>query len=96
MSHTKNHEISDHQLNTLNDGLLGIGRQDGQKVVISTPFSQYSGLPIGAIMPFAGSVAPAGCLFCDGSSLNSADYPDLYNVIGTTYGGGTRRRFFVA
>jgi microcystin-dependent protein len=42
---------------------------------------------IGEIIPFAGSVSPdAGWLFCDGSSLLRTDYPDLFVVIGTTYG----------
>lgn len=30
---------------------------------------------------------PAGWLFCDGSTLNNADYPDLFGVISQTYGG---------
>ena len=36
---------------------------------------------------FAGSTAPAGWLICDGRSVSSTDYPELYAVIGTTYGG---------
>lgn len=30
---------------------------------------------------------PTGWLICDGSALNIVDYPDLYAVIGTNYGG---------
>lgn len=36
---------------------------------------------------FAGSTAPAGWLICDGRSVSSTDFPELYAVIGTTYGG---------
>jgi microcystin-dependent protein len=43
--------------------------------------------PTGSILIFAGSVAPTGWLFCDGSSVSSTTYPELYAVIGTTYGG---------
>jgi len=52
-------------------------------------------LPVGTVLPFAGAPAllpggqlPYGWLPCDGSSYNIADYPDLYRIIGTTYGAG--------
>jgi len=42
---------------------------------------------IGEIVTFAGSSSPAAnFLACDGASLLRADYPDLFTVIGTTYG----------
>jgi microcystin-dependent protein len=44
------------------------------------------GVPVGTIMPFAGSAAPYGYLLCDGSEQEIAKYLTLYNVIGTTYG----------
>jgi microcystin-dependent protein len=44
------------------------------------------GVPIGTIMPFAGSAAPYGYLLCDGSEQEIAKYLSLYNVIGTIYG----------
>ena len=44
-------------------------------------------MPIGAIMPYAGSTAPTGYLLCAGQSVLVADYGDLYGVIGFTYGG---------
>lgn len=44
-------------------------------------------LPIGMVTPFAGSTAPDGWLLCDGSALNQNEYPDLYAVIGNSYGG---------
>jgi microcystin-dependent protein len=47
------------------------------------------GIPIGAIIPFAGSIAPYGFLLCDGGEVERAKYGDLYNVIGTTYNGTT-------
>ena len=44
--------------------------------------------PAGIIMPFAGTVAPQGCLFCDGSAVSRTTYAALFSVIGTTYGEG--------
>ncbi|OQP55903.1 hypothetical protein A4H97_20140 [Niastella yeongjuensis] len=42
---------------------------------------------IGEIKLFAGNFAPAGWVFCDGRSLNPGDYDNLFQLIGTTYGG---------
>ena len=45
-------------------------------------------VPSGAIMPFAGSTAPQGYLLCDGREVSRADYPYLFDAIGTVYGEG--------
>lgn len=45
-----------------------------------------AGMPTGAVMPYAGSTAPEGWLMCDGATASTATYPDLYALIGTTYG----------
>lgn len=45
------------------------------------------GLPAGSISWFAGSGAPAGWLIRDGSLVPVATYPNLFAVIGYTYGG---------
>lgn len=45
------------------------------------------GLPIGAIIPFAGPNAPRGFLLCDGSEVEIAAYPDLWRIIGNIYNG---------
>jgi microcystin-dependent protein len=43
-------------------------------------------LPIGAVLPYAGSSAPSSYLICDGASLLRASYPALFAVIGIIYG----------
>ena len=45
-------------------------------------------LPAGIILPFAGPEAkqPPYTLFCDGSEVEKELYPDLYAVIGDTFG----------
>jgi microcystin-dependent protein len=45
------------------------------------------GVPIGAILPYAGVNAPYGYLLCDGSEVERTKYSDLYDVISTTYNG---------
>jgi microcystin-dependent protein len=44
-------------------------------------------VPIGAILPYAGSQAPYGYLLCDGSEVQISRYSDLYDILGTTYNG---------
>ena len=47
------------------------------------------GVPLGAILPLAhNSAVPAGYLLCDGAAVSRTMYPDLFSVIGTTYGAG--------
>jgi len=42
---------------------------------------------IGEIICYGGSISPSSkWLICDGSSLVRADYPDLFSVIGISYG----------
>ena len=43
-------------------------------------------VPVGSILLFGGATAPDGYLLCDGQTYNNVDYPDLYAVIGTTFG----------
>lgn len=41
----------------------------------------------GMIAAWAGGAVPSGWLLCDGSSVATATYPDLFAEIGYTYGG---------
>lgn len=45
-------------------------------------------VPSGAMMPYAGTSAPAGWLTCDGSAVSRATYADLFTALGTTWGAG--------
>jgi microcystin-dependent protein len=47
------------------------------------------GVPIGAILPYAGANAPYGYLLCDGSEVEKTKYAALYDVISSTYNGTT-------
>ena len=45
-------------------------------------------VPTGTVVPFAGSVAPAGYLLAFGQAVSRTNYPGLFAVINTTYGIG--------
>lgn len=44
-------------------------------------------IPSGTIMAYGGTSAPEGWLFCDGTSVSTSIYNDLYGAIGYRYGG---------
>ena len=52
-------------------------------------------IPVGTIIPFAGSAAPDGWVTCNGQLLNRNTYAKLFSVIGTTYGSTTGDNFRV-
>jgi microcystin-dependent protein len=55
---------------------------------MSSPF-------VGQIIMFGGNFAPAGWALCDGSLLPIEEYMELFNLIGTTYGGDGQTTFAV-
>jgi len=44
--------------------------------------------PTGSLVPFAGTSAPTGWLFCYGQAVSRTTYVDLFTALGTTYGSG--------
>lgn len=63
---------------------IGLGLR---KLSKTTFFSNVATIPVGTIMPFAGTVIPNGYLLCDGAEIQISLYPALYAVIGNTYKG---------
>lgn len=45
-------------------------------------------VPVGTIVPYAGTSAPAGWLHCDGRILTQTVFPALFTVCGTLYNTG--------
>jgi microcystin-dependent protein len=71
------------------------GDVDEKKIVVETWEDSFTmvEVPVGTIVPFAGQprrtaeLQSKGWLKCDGGSVSRLDYPELYVVIGTQYGG---------
>lgn len=64
----------------------GTGSSAGLKQISKGAFlSSIPMIPVGTILPFAGTVIPTGYLLCDGSEILSSKYPQLFSVIGYTY-----------
>ena len=50
--------------------------------------TNYDSLPVGSVIPFSGTKAPDGYLFCMGQEVSRTERSDLFALIGTTYGEG--------
>ena len=81
--------------NKLDKNATAAKAQDSDKLA-NKPASDYAlktevmgGMPIGSYLMWPSlSYTPDGFLPCDGQLLKKADYPELYEILGETYGGG--------
>jgi microcystin-dependent protein len=53
------------------------------------------GVPIGTIIDYGGASPPPGYLICNGEEYKTSDYPELANVVRSTWGVGTISSFVV-
>jgi microcystin-dependent protein len=74
---------------SLRDDVVLVNRSTQSRLLKATrdEFVGDLGLPIGAILPYAGSNIPFGFLLCDGSEILIAQYPALYQIIAGIYNG---------
>ena len=66
----------------LNDTIYLLKDATADKLIVDDP------APIGAIIAYGGTTAPAGWLFCQGQAVSRTLYNELFEAIGTTYGAG--------
>lgn len=64
-----------------------VNRETGELIPVSGG-TLYADTPVGTILSYGGTVAPAGWLICDGSALNRTTYAELFSIIGTQFGVG--------
>ena len=58
-----------------------------QEVAMDNIGFQYA-IPIGTIIPYAGTVLPVGFLTCNGAAVSRTGYAALFSITGTRYGTG--------
>jgi len=82
----------EHHFETLVDGVfLGRAAGAGPGPLQELPISDI--YFVGMMMPWPGTVAPAGWMLCQGQSLARATYPVLYTIIGSFYGSADALSF---
>lgn len=62
---------------------------------LQTAVNGLSAVPVGCIMMWSGATAPENWHLCDGGGMRMDLYPELYAVIGTTYGSPAPNWFFL-
>ena len=77
-------------IDTINNTTIPAIEQSITDLETSTTEQFMNSLPVGAEMSWPSDVLPSGdqWLFEDGSTLNEIDYPELFAVIGITFGSG--------
>ncbi len=70
------------------NGVQGATFNSDTSVTFAGAISGKGAVPIGAVMDFAGSTAPAGWLLCFGQLVSTTTYAALFIVLSTTYGTG--------
>lgn len=63
---------------------VAVGSEPGDAATVG---QVANSVPVGVVMDFAGNNAPPNWMLCAGQSLSRAGYPELFSVIGTTFGG---------
>lgn len=66
--------------------LISRGTEGLKKIKKNNLWTAILKLPIGGIMPYPAATPPTGWLLCDGSEVKTADYYELFQVIGYTFG----------
>lgn len=61
--------------------------EEAVKMIEGYKFMNFNPFPVGVLIPYSSAVTPPGYLPCDNSEYNAVDYPELFAVIGYTYGG---------
>jgi microcystin-dependent protein len=71
---------------------LGIGKywEQGALDVLGQIYQGAGAMvePLGVVLPYAGTTAPAGWLLAQGQAVSRTTYAALYALIGNTYGAG--------
>ena len=72
----------------ITDGTIQSGDIGNAQVTAAKLAADVITVPAGITMPFAGTVAPAGYIFCFGQDVSRTTYPALFTAIQETYGAG--------
>jgi microcystin-dependent protein len=61
--------------------------EESEKMLERMLFMGFNPIPVGLIHPYASATIPEGFLLCDGATLDTGEYPELFTVIGYSFGG---------
>lgn len=74
---------------------IGLKRVSQETLTSKIPnTAQGPVIPVGSIMPYAGTTAPSGWFICDGTEKSKVSYAALFSAIGENFGAGSTTSFF--
>jgi microcystin-dependent protein len=79
LTFTASHVLTASDMNRMQENFTALAAQDSGSPAVP---------PTGAVIPYAGTSAPAGWLLCRGQAVSRDAYARLFGVIGTTFGAG--------
>lgn len=71
-----------------------IAAKETRRYIVNSAATGYltasggNSIPVGAVMPYAGTAAPGGWLLCYGQAVSRTTYARLFSALSTTYGVG--------
>lgn len=71
------------------DVAVSFATEESAQMISEVKVSAFNPFPIGLILPFGSDTVPDGYLPCDGSGFSTTDYPELFSVIGYSFGGSS-------
>ena len=73
---------------TLANSVPTAARHATSKAYVDGFIAYASGMPVGAVLAYAGVTVPPGYFECNGQAISRTLYPMLFAAIGVTYGSG--------
>jgi len=71
----------------MGDVAVSFAVEEAAQMIDGYQFMNFNPFPVGIIIPFGSDVAPDGYLLCDGGAYDIDDYPELFAVVGYSFGG---------
>ena len=84
-------KITDLQQRATVSGDISVPVDDGiqsYRITMAQIMEWIRPMPVGSLLPFAGTAAPDGFLLCAGQAVSRATYAALFAIISTAYGAG--------
>jgi microcystin-dependent protein len=77
------------ELNWFENGDVGVtfATEESIRMLETYIFMGFNPIPVGLIHPYASATLPPGYLLCDGGTYDPANFPELFAVIGYSFGG---------
>jgi len=73
------------------DVAVSFAVEEASQMLAGYRFMEFNPFPVGLVLPFAADTPPAAFLLCDGGDYATADYPELFAVVGYSFGGADDR-----